>query len=134
MWALFGVEFGHVLCDLSDLFSEGFWFEHADLVSVSEYPPCYFAEAVDAEFGGYGAVAVIDDCLRAVPVYFGDVACDHWQKSQFHVIDSPLGYDCPCPAQIVFKVKVVPADEAFVQNFQLLDAVELEGSNALVHA
>ena len=86
------VEPGHVLCDLQDSFAQGLWCKHLDLVAVAEYPPGYFAQAVNAELNNSRTVTVAGDFLCAVSLYFGNIMSYFGQEPQLDIVDSAFRY------------------------------------------
>ena len=86
------VERDHVLSDVKDSFAKGHRRKHLNLVAVAEYPPCDFAQTVDAKFDGGRAVAVANNLLRAVPLYFGDFIRYFGQEPQLDIVDSAFRY------------------------------------------
>ena len=60
------VDGDHVLRDVENPFPQGPRRKNADLVAVSEDPPAYLAEPIDAELDDGRAVAVMSDLLGAV--------------------------------------------------------------------
>ena len=126
------IYFYHVLGGGCDFFSQCLRSEDFYLVAITEDPPGYFVQAINAEFEDGGAVEKACCFLRVVPVDLADVLGNFWCKKQFDVIHPSFGYHSPCPAEMFREVEVVTFDETFIQRFDVFDAVEVEGADVFM--